>query len=764
MPLPKPTNAEKQAEFVDRCMSDDETLKEFPDEKQRVAVCIGIYTREKDALETSNANVSERVEKGLKKKLEDHREKVGKDPRKQTTLRKLKIVYNRGIGAYRTNPSSVRPSVGSPEQWANARVNSFLHALRNLRYRSGKHDTDLLPKDHPIRKSIDKDKASLDEHRRYEDGEIIPSALPPAYRKSRKDGETKGQACINCKFYKEDQAEHRFYCTHWKAPIRPQYWCKAWKAKADALAETYNDYPESASNNAKKVLRWKEEHGDEVKGMTQVGWTRANQLAKRERISRETIARMASFKRHQKNAEIDPKFKGTPWKDKGYVAWLGWGGTSGVEWAIRKLKQIDKKANSKMSSKQYGFSALNISESKIDKDSGKMFGVSLISVGEALGHELFVDDDSLDTILESIEGEKLPAYITHRGALFEDRLTREIGMFTNFRTEGDRLMADFEAFDSFREDDTRKFNRLFEMAEKMPEKFGLSIVFSATHAWATPEGDVELDAKPDNALFDFPSIRVQEVTSADFVDTPAANQKGLFSQTETKPTNKMLKSELIEANEKLSAENEALKAKIEENESIEQQALEAQVSQEEAQIESSNEVQEETSSEQTQESFDKHEDEEMNVADNEKTINKGGSQGLGGHEDEEKLEEEEAQEEEESLEDKVASLESVIASLEEQLKEKDEEMSKLQESLEGHEKEEEEMKAELSKATEENSKLSALIKGANPVEVSKEDDSTWSPSSSTKDQFIRDYAKKNNISEFTATLRLGKEKPELFNL
>ena len=62
------------------------------------------------------------------------------------------------------------------------------------------------------------------------------------------------------------------------------------------MAETYNDYPESASNNAKKVLRWKEEHGDEVKGMTPVGWARANQLAKKERISRETIARMASFK------------------------------------------------------------------------------------------------------------------------------------------------------------------------------------------------------------------------------------------------------------------------------------------------------------------------------------------------------------------------------------------------------------------------------------------------------------------------------------
>jgi hypothetical protein len=36
----------------------------------------------------------------------------------------LQIIFNKGIGAYKTNPSSVRPSVNSPEQWAYARVYS----------------------------------------------------------------------------------------------------------------------------------------------------------------------------------------------------------------------------------------------------------------------------------------------------------------------------------------------------------------------------------------------------------------------------------------------------------------------------------------------------------------------------------------------------------------------------------------------------------------------------------------------------------------
>jgi len=98
-------------------------------------------------------------------------------------------------------------------------------------------------------------------------------------------------------------------------------------------AEESYDAPEAARNNAKKVLRWRDEHGDAVQGMTQVGWTRANQLASGERLSRETVGRMAAFARHRKNAEVSPEFKAEPWRDAGYVAWLGWGGTTGVDWA-----------------------------------------------------------------------------------------------------------------------------------------------------------------------------------------------------------------------------------------------------------------------------------------------------------------------------------------------------------------------------------------------------------------------------------------------
>jgi hypothetical protein len=56
----------------------------------------------------------------------------------------LDEVYDRGVGAYKTNPSSVRPQVKSKEQWAYARVYSFVNKLEGKRKLN--HDTDLAEK------------------------------------------------------------------------------------------------------------------------------------------------------------------------------------------------------------------------------------------------------------------------------------------------------------------------------------------------------------------------------------------------------------------------------------------------------------------------------------------------------------------------------------------------------------------------------------------------------------------------------------------
>ena len=98
--------------------------------------------------------------------------------------------------------------------------------------------------------------------------------------------------------------------------------------------KSYNDYPKAASENAKVALRYAEENGWGSCG-TPVGKQRANQLAKGEAISRDTIARMAAFERHRRNSDKDLG------DGCGRLMWLAWGGDEGIEWAQRKLKQIE---------------------------------------------------------------------------------------------------------------------------------------------------------------------------------------------------------------------------------------------------------------------------------------------------------------------------------------------------------------------------------------------------------------------------------------
>jgi hypothetical protein len=101
----------------------------------------------------------------------------------------------------------------------------------------------------------------------------------------------------------------------------------------DVKLESYSDYPKAASENAKVALRYAEENGWGSCG-TSVGKARANQLAKGEPISRDTIARMAAFERHRQNSDKELG------DGCGRLMWLAWGGDAGVEWAQRKLEQL----------------------------------------------------------------------------------------------------------------------------------------------------------------------------------------------------------------------------------------------------------------------------------------------------------------------------------------------------------------------------------------------------------------------------------------
>jgi hypothetical protein len=88
--------------------------------------------------------VQDSVLRILRAKMIQH----NKTSKYKVNMRQLEAVYRRGVGAYNTNPSSVRGTVTSSRQWGIARVNAWLKGV-NGKFPRSPFDLDLLPTGHP---------------------------------------------------------------------------------------------------------------------------------------------------------------------------------------------------------------------------------------------------------------------------------------------------------------------------------------------------------------------------------------------------------------------------------------------------------------------------------------------------------------------------------------------------------------------------------------------------------------------------------------
>jgi len=99
--------------------------------------------------------------------------------------------------------------------------------------------------------------------------------------------------------------------------------------------ESYNDYPEAVKNNAQKVLKYTKEYGWGSCG-TDVGKQRANQLAKGENISLDTIQRMYSYlSRHKVDLQSSKSYD----DGCGLLMYDSWGGEEALRWSESKLNK-----------------------------------------------------------------------------------------------------------------------------------------------------------------------------------------------------------------------------------------------------------------------------------------------------------------------------------------------------------------------------------------------------------------------------------------
>jgi HK97 family phage prohead protease len=126
-----------------------------------------------------------------------------------------------------------------------------------------------------------------------------------------------------------------------------------------ALEDIDTTPPKQSQQNARRGLELRKVWG---RGGTEVGVARARNISNGDSLSEDTIKRMASFNRHRQNYNPDKKENdGGP--TAGTIAWLLWGGTDGIDWAIRKSKEFDNERGKKMKNNlNYIIKSLDIGE------------------------------------------------------------------------------------------------------------------------------------------------------------------------------------------------------------------------------------------------------------------------------------------------------------------------------------------------------------------------------------------------------------------
>jgi hypothetical protein len=136
-------------------------------------------------------------------------------------------------------------------------------------------------------------------------------------------------------------------------------------------------------------------------------------------------------------------------------------------------------------------------------DALKFEGISVATVGPALGHAMMVDETTLSQAeAAGVAGSPVKVFVDH-----DESIDSLIGFLANFRIVEDQLRADLELLGSH-----PQATFYSEILTKAPNRVGFSMTFSGT-----PD---EQDGKR--------FARVSELVSVDLVSRPAANPDGVF--------------------------------------------------------------------------------------------------------------------------------------------------------------------------------------------------------------------------------------------
>ena len=177
--------------------------------------------------------------------------------------------------------------------------------------------------------------------------------------------------------------------------------------------------------------------------------------------------------------------------------------------------------------------------------SGIIRGVSLIATGEALGHEMWIDETTLAQVIEasSLGKHGVKSRFTHP-SMSSDGMGRHLGRIHDVQLSDGRVVGDLHFAESAHNTpDGDLASYVMTLAKEDPNAAGLSIVFEhdfhsedefmIANGATLSRGQVDYSTfqSPDPAnIKNYPHVRLSKLRAADIVDEPAANPDGMFDR------------------------------------------------------------------------------------------------------------------------------------------------------------------------------------------------------------------------------------------
>jgi hypothetical protein len=149
----------------------------------------------------------------------------------------------------------------------------------------------------------------------------------------------------------------------------------------------------------------------------------------------------------------------------------------------------------------------------------KFKGISVITAGPALGHDMMIDQTTLEQVME-LGNQNSPVKVL---ANHSNDVGEVIGMLSNFRISGQRVRADFELLENHPQSEY-----FAELLTKLPDQLGFSISFSGVPR--SDENGVQL-------------ADVRDLWSVDLVTRAAANKSIYEGAVDSKRAVSMNKAE-----------------------------------------------------------------------------------------------------------------------------------------------------------------------------------------------------------------------------